>query len=202
MDDHLSGPTVARRLEHPTHSFIHINCGNETGRLLLPMRACWRWGLPCHDRHRSRGALLPHLFTLTGRRLQMTPPCVDLGGVFSVALSLGSRRVGVINHRTLSSSDFPPEPQGPSDRLCPLRRRDHIRQPARWRGEAWFPPTAGSPCPILLAVGDHSPTACAGMSIPPASTGPVRRRLIDGGSTTELTSKHRPATVSRRADRS
>jgi len=30
------------------------------------------------------------------------------GGIFSVALSRGSRRVGVTNHRTLSSSDFPP----------------------------------------------------------------------------------------------
>ena len=30
------------------------------------------------------------------------------GGIFSVALSLGLRRVGVTNHRTLSSSDFPP----------------------------------------------------------------------------------------------
>jgi hypothetical protein len=29
------------------------------------------------------------------------------GGVFSVALSLGSRRVGVTNHRALPSSDFP-----------------------------------------------------------------------------------------------
>ncbi len=40
----------------------------ETGRLLLPIWACWRWGLPCHDRHRPRGALLPHHFTLTGRK--------------------------------------------------------------------------------------------------------------------------------------
>ena len=30
------------------------------------------------------------------------------GGVFSVALSLGLRRVGVTNHRALPSSDFPP----------------------------------------------------------------------------------------------
>jgi hypothetical protein len=28
--------------------------------------ACTRWGLPCLDRHRSSGALLPHRFTLTG----------------------------------------------------------------------------------------------------------------------------------------
>ena len=31
------------------------------------------------------------------------------GGVFSVALSLGSRRVAVSNHRALPSSDFPPD---------------------------------------------------------------------------------------------
>ncbi len=53
------------------------------------------------------------------------------GGFFSVALSLGSRRVGVTNHRALPSSDFPPErrhkrinrqwrPSG--DRLRPLHR--------------------------------------------------------------------------------
>jgi hypothetical protein len=38
-----------------------------TGRPPLLIWACWRWGLPCHDRHRPRGALLPHHFTLTGR---------------------------------------------------------------------------------------------------------------------------------------
>ena len=37
----------------------------ETGRLSLPIWACWRWGLPCRDCHQSRGALLPHHFTLT-----------------------------------------------------------------------------------------------------------------------------------------
>ena len=31
----------------------------------MPMWACWRWGLPCHDGRPSRGALLPHHFTLT-----------------------------------------------------------------------------------------------------------------------------------------
>jgi len=35
-----------------------------TNRASPPIWACWRWGLPCRDRHRSRGALLPHLFTL------------------------------------------------------------------------------------------------------------------------------------------
>lgn len=33
----------------------------------IPIRSCSRWGLPCHRRCRRRGALLPHLFTLTVR---------------------------------------------------------------------------------------------------------------------------------------
>ncbi|GAA4439561.1 hypothetical protein GCM10023155_43040 [Bremerella cremea] len=49
----------------------------------------------------AAGALLPHLFTLTG-------PQGDLGGMFSVALSLISRPVDVIDHPVLWSPDFPP----------------------------------------------------------------------------------------------
>ena len=56
----------------------------------IPIRSCSRWGLPCHDRYRPRGALLPHPFTLTG-----TNP----GGLLSVALSLGSPPPGVTRHR-------------------------------------------------------------------------------------------------------
>src|SRR6266498_363083 len=33
----------------------------------LPICSCTRWGLPCHLRHRRRGALLPHRFTLATR---------------------------------------------------------------------------------------------------------------------------------------
>src|SRR5690606_8721413 len=57
------------------------------------------WGLPCHTRYRVRGALLPHLFTLTG----LAP-----GGIFSVALSVGSRPPGVTWHPAQWSPDFPP----------------------------------------------------------------------------------------------
>lgn len=32
---------------------------------IVPIRFCSRWGLPCRPRCRVRGALLPHLFTLT-----------------------------------------------------------------------------------------------------------------------------------------
>src|SRR4051795_1862479 len=35
-----------------------------TRRVAVPIRSCSRCGLPCRLRCRSRGALLPHLFTL------------------------------------------------------------------------------------------------------------------------------------------
>ena len=65
-----------------------------------PIRSCSRWGLPCRPRCRRRGALLPHRFTLS-------PPMVShgrRGGLFSVALSLGSPPPAINRHR------FPVEP--------------------------------------------------------------------------------------------
>ena len=41
----------------------------ERSRHAAPIWFCSRWGLPCHHRFRRRGALLPHPFTLTRRRL-------------------------------------------------------------------------------------------------------------------------------------
>ena len=55
-----------------------------------PTWSCSGWGLPCRRRYRSRGALLPHPFTLT--RSQAS------GGLLSVALSLGSPPPGVTRH--------------------------------------------------------------------------------------------------------
>jgi hypothetical protein len=50
---------------------------------------------------RDTGGLLPRHFTLT------TPA---RGGIFSVALSFSSPRLGVTQHPALWSSDFPPAP--------------------------------------------------------------------------------------------
>ncbi len=115
----------------PTGSSALPGADSGPGRPSPPIWACWRWGLPCHDRRRSRGALLPHLFTLTGGRGRgvedprgqvegiapvhlgpwpQGPWAPSSGGVFSVALSLGSLPVAVSHHRALSSSDFPPRP--------------------------------------------------------------------------------------------
>ena len=60
-----------------------------------PIRSCSRWGLPCRLRCRRRGALLPHRFTLA----EPHPTGGGLGGLFSVALSLGLRPPDVIRHR-------------------------------------------------------------------------------------------------------
>jgi len=53
-----------------------------------------------------RGALLPHHFTLTPLFTNEQP-----GGIFSVALSVGSRPPGVTWHPALWSPDFPPHPR-------------------------------------------------------------------------------------------
>jgi hypothetical protein len=64
-DNHSSRPAIARRLERPTR-------WHETGRpsglrQRHPIWPCSVRGFACHRRYRRRGALLPHLFTLTHR---------------------------------------------------------------------------------------------------------------------------------------
>ena len=63
-----------------------------------PTWSCSRWGFPCHRRCRRRGALLPHHFTLAAHAIPRRGPH-GLGGMFSVALSLGSPPPGVTRHR-------------------------------------------------------------------------------------------------------
>ena len=68
-DGHSSGTTFARCLEQPTRTAgLTSPCGviasQRTLRVAVPIRSCSRCGLPCRLRCRSRGALLPHLFTL------------------------------------------------------------------------------------------------------------------------------------------
>ena len=54
------------------------------------------------DRYRQRGGLLPHRFTLACASREA------IGGLFSAALSVASRRPAVSRHPALRSSDFPP----------------------------------------------------------------------------------------------
>ena len=90
------------------------------------------------------GALLPHLFTLTGTEV--------LRRLFSVALSVGSRPPGITWHSALWSPDFPPPSCEGSD--CPIDSpppRLTTRQPQnklkRLSAFPALPDTAGSCAP-------------------------------------------------------
>jgi hypothetical protein len=69
----------------------------------LPTWSCTGWGLQCLRHCCGSGELLPHLFTLA-------PSPKGWGGIFSVALSIASRRPDVIRHPALWCSDFPHRP--------------------------------------------------------------------------------------------
>ena len=113
-DGHSSGAALARDLEQPTRtasltSLPRVLSLSRTSRVAIPIRSCSRWGLPCRFRCRTRGALLPHLFTLAASR-------EGRSGSFSVALSLGLPPPEVIRHRMSMepglSSPFRERPSG------------------------------------------------------------------------------------------
>ena len=56
---HSSRPYLTIRFKQPTREF------GGTGRPSSPIWSCSAWGLPCQSGYPDRGALLPHLFTLT-----------------------------------------------------------------------------------------------------------------------------------------
>jgi len=98
VDSHSSGMYVTAHLKQPTRE----QCGPHHRS---PIWSCSGRGFPCHGCCQPRGALLPHHFNLT---------CLlrDIGGIFSVALSVDSRLPGVTWRPALWSPDFPPYPRG------------------------------------------------------------------------------------------
>src|SRR5215471_14306561 len=79
---------------------------------LVLLRAGFTWPAG----HPAAGGLLPHHFTLTGAA----------GGVFSVALSFGSPRLGVTQRPALWSPDFPPRPRRSGAVTCPPRPKPDV----------------------------------------------------------------------------
>ena len=118
---HLSGPAVTGRLLQPTR---RLELDSWTGRPPAARLCSWR-GLPCRRRRRRRGGLLPHLFTLTGRR---TAQPRAAGSMFSVALSVrGARRrhgPGVTRRHALM------EPGLSSAGVAPRGRPAAVHRPA------------------------------------------------------------------------
>ena len=64
---HSSRTTLAGRLVQPTRAAATERRRTDEPSGATPIWSCSRWGLPCRSRCRSRGALLPHPFTLTFR---------------------------------------------------------------------------------------------------------------------------------------
>jgi len=135
-DDHFSRSPVARRLWQPTRGW------DGTGRSVAALRPT----PPCL-------ALLPMGFTepdrspdpLVSSYLTVSPLPAGLpaGGLFSVALSLTSRPVGVTHHRALRSPDFPPVGTFPA---APLSSAARTR------------PTGGHPFRPVPSPGNRPPT--------------------------------------------
>ena len=114
---HFSGTTVARRLERSTRESRRTGPVQQGSLLDLAPSGVYR----ARPVTRPAGALLPHRFTLAS----WDPDGSPIGGLFSVALSLSLRTVGVTHHRVLWSPDFPPRDalrKAPAQRpLGPLR---------------------------------------------------------------------------------
>jgi hypothetical protein len=96
---HPSRPAVARRLQRPTRGCLR------TGRP-PPAWPCSRWGLPSRPGRPGRWCALTAPFHpyLCGAAPETGPA---IGGLFSVALSCGSPRLGVTQHRARWSPDVP-----------------------------------------------------------------------------------------------
>jgi len=85
--------SLGHALLHVSSSLPGSGCGSGRSAAafaaLFPVWPCSKWGLPSSQVTLAAGALLPHLFTLTG---------IEAGGMLSVALSLALRPVGVTDH--------------------------------------------------------------------------------------------------------
>ena len=89
-DDHSSRPVIAHRLQQPTRKLrraVFFEQRTRRASVLgrFPIWPCSVRGFACHLPYSRRGALLPHLFTLTFR---LASPRLAQGGIFSVPLVL------------------------------------------------------------------------------------------------------------------
>ena len=120
-----------------------------------PARPCSGWGLPSRPGHPGRWCALTAPFHPYLCRRSRGPPAI--GGLFSVALSCGSPRLGVTQHPALWSPDVPRPGHrrvaavGPDAAAWPTHHRHHDRastlrrigfvdatsRPARYSGVCW-----------------------------------------------------------------
>ena len=100
QDDHSSSPAITHRSSNLPGGF---------GRAALkrhPIWSCSVRGFACHPCCHERGALLPHLFTLTRHNAKALRRAVS----FLCHCSVRFPCPGVTRRTALRSSDFPPAP--------------------------------------------------------------------------------------------
>jgi hypothetical protein len=120
-DGHSSRTPVTRRLQQPTRTAV-LDIDLKHRRLpakprAVPIRSCSRWGLPCRPRCRRRGALLPHLFTLTAT-IRYAPRRYVLCGTFPRLAPAGRYPAPLVHGaRTFLPGNLSVSPERPSDRL-------------------------------------------------------------------------------------
>ncbi len=129
--NHSSRTRVTTGLKRPTRKRARIDAApglaaDATSLFGLAPRGVYQAVECCH----RRGALLPHRFTLTGCCSFQNS---NLGGLFSVALSVGSRPPGVTWHVIRGSPDFPPRTRKRMRSDCPA---DFGANDTRYTGQA------------------------------------------------------------------
>jgi hypothetical protein len=117
-DKHSSGTRVTASLKRPTRKRAWIGAAARRAGCCFPIWPCSRWGLPC------RRMLPPTRCALTAPFHPCRPPFRGLGGLLSVALSVGSRPPGVTWHPIRRSPDFPPRLISKRS-VCPADSRVH-----------------------------------------------------------------------------
>jgi hypothetical protein len=101
----------------------------------VPIRSCSRWGLPCRRRCRPRGALLPHLFTLTAA-IRYAPRRYVLCGTFPKLAPAGRYPAPLVHGARTFLSGIRPSPsrgRGRADAAAAVRPTDCNGMGARGR---------------------------------------------------------------------
>ena len=107
VGNHSSGTAVTGGLKRPTRESLRTRAPTAKRWIHSPIWSCSGWGLPC------RGVLPAARCALTA---PFHPYPASRGGIFSVALSVGSRPPGVTWHPARRSPDFPPDHAARRDR--------------------------------------------------------------------------------------
>jgi hypothetical protein len=112
VGNHPSRAYVTARLQRPTRKSLRAAGANQW-LAHFPIWSCSRWGLPCRrvsplTRCALTAPFHPYLPVAPGCTAYAHAGATDIGGLLSVALSVGSRPPGVTWHLALWSPDFPP----------------------------------------------------------------------------------------------